>query len=164
MAGLDIFRGSWRLVGSTDFAYKGRRPINVLIKILPTNISSWVFVCVWLKVNLSYVIARVFLLIKRKYSKNNTGNFYEEWYFMKSRINFNVSSVICVGEVWLQSTGILFRHSINLNCNLLNTDFYWEREELEHFYEMALRHFTVPRRLKFVVLCFSFIYCHLLFY
>uniref|UniRef100_F1L7W1 Required for meiotic nuclear division protein 1 n=1 Tax=Ascaris suum TaxID=6253 RepID=F1L7W1_ASCSU len=40
------------------------------------------------------------------------------------------------------------RHSINLNCNLLNTDFYWEREELEHFYEMALRHFTVPRRLK----------------
>ncbi|VDM47622.1 unnamed protein product [Toxocara canis] len=40
------------------------------------------------------------------------------------------------------------RHSINLDCNLLNTDFYWEREELEHFYEMALRHFTVPRRLK----------------
>uniref|UniRef100_A0A0N5AU76 DUF155 domain-containing protein n=1 Tax=Syphacia muris TaxID=451379 RepID=A0A0N5AU76_9BILA len=40
------------------------------------------------------------------------------------------------------------RHSINLNCDLLDTDFYWERENLESFYYMAFHHFSINKRLK----------------
>uniref|UniRef100_A0A1I7WZK0 DUF155 domain-containing protein n=1 Tax=Heterorhabditis bacteriophora TaxID=37862 RepID=A0A1I7WZK0_HETBA len=40
------------------------------------------------------------------------------------------------------------RHSINVDCNLLNRDFYWERSELEQFYHMSARHFNLNRRLS----------------
>ncbi|CAI5444408.1 unnamed protein product [Caenorhabditis angaria] len=39
------------------------------------------------------------------------------------------------------------RHSINLDCTLLNKDFYWERPELEKYYMMAGRHFSLDRRI-----------------
>uniref|UniRef100_A0A8R1HM59 DUF155 domain-containing protein n=1 Tax=Caenorhabditis japonica TaxID=281687 RepID=A0A8R1HM59_CAEJA len=39
------------------------------------------------------------------------------------------------------------RHSINLDCTLLNKDFYWERPELEKYYLMAGRHFALDRRI-----------------
>ncbi|PIC41099.1 hypothetical protein B9Z55_008633 [Caenorhabditis nigoni] len=39
------------------------------------------------------------------------------------------------------------RHSINLDCTLLNKDFYWERPELEKYYMLAGRHFSLDRRI-----------------
>ncbi|KAF1762690.1 hypothetical protein GCK72_010952 [Caenorhabditis remanei] len=39
------------------------------------------------------------------------------------------------------------RHSINLDCTLLNKDFYWERPELEKYYTLAGRHFSLDRRI-----------------
>ncbi|CAB3401531.1 unnamed protein product [Caenorhabditis bovis] len=39
------------------------------------------------------------------------------------------------------------RHSINLDCTILNKDFYWERPELEKYYLMAGRHFSLERRI-----------------
>uniref|UniRef100_A0A0N4UKE4 DUF155 domain-containing protein n=1 Tax=Dracunculus medinensis TaxID=318479 RepID=A0A0N4UKE4_DRAME len=40
------------------------------------------------------------------------------------------------------------RHSINLNCDLLSTDFYWENEHLENFYDQAIKHFMVRKRMR----------------
>ncbi|WKY01663.1 hypothetical protein Q1695_015572 [Nippostrongylus brasiliensis] len=40
------------------------------------------------------------------------------------------------------------RHSINLDCTLLNRDFYWDRSELEQYYLMSARHFTLGRRIS----------------
>uniref|UniRef100_A0A0K0DJF1 DUF155 domain-containing protein n=1 Tax=Angiostrongylus cantonensis TaxID=6313 RepID=A0A0K0DJF1_ANGCA len=40
------------------------------------------------------------------------------------------------------------RHSINLDCTLLNRDFYWDRSHLEEYYLMSARHFTIGRRLS----------------
>ncbi|CAD6188299.1 unnamed protein product [Caenorhabditis auriculariae] len=39
------------------------------------------------------------------------------------------------------------RHSINLDCTLLNKDFYWERPELEKYYTISARHFSLGRRI-----------------
>ncbi|VDK74852.1 unnamed protein product [Litomosoides sigmodontis] len=48
----------------------------------------------------------------------------------------------------LMQTGTLLslRHSINLNTNLIDSDFYWEKEDLEPYYRMALKHFAVASR------------------
>uniref|UniRef100_A0A1I7RV54 DUF155 domain-containing protein n=2 Tax=Bursaphelenchus xylophilus TaxID=6326 RepID=A0A1I7RV54_BURXY len=40
------------------------------------------------------------------------------------------------------------RYSINLNSGLLNTDFYWEREQLDKVFEDVLRYFVVKKRLR----------------
>ncbi|KIH66391.1 hypothetical protein ANCDUO_03279 [Ancylostoma duodenale] len=39
------------------------------------------------------------------------------------------------------------RHSINLDCTLLNRDFYWDHSQVEEFYIMSARHFVLTRRL-----------------
>ncbi|KAM3724232.1 Required for meiotic nuclear division protein [Dirofilaria immitis] len=48
----------------------------------------------------------------------------------------------------LMQTGTLLslRHSINLNTNLIDSDFYWEKQDLEPYYRMALKHFAVSGR------------------
>ncbi|VDN02478.1 unnamed protein product [Thelazia callipaeda] len=48
----------------------------------------------------------------------------------------------------LMQTGTLLslRHSINLNTNLIDSDFYWEKQDLEPYYRMALKHFSVSTR------------------
>ncbi|VDO41324.1 unnamed protein product [Brugia timori] len=48
----------------------------------------------------------------------------------------------------LMQTGTLLslRHSINLNTNLIDSDFYWEKQDLEPYYRMALKHFAVAGR------------------
>ncbi|VDM94018.1 unnamed protein product [Onchocerca ochengi] len=48
----------------------------------------------------------------------------------------------------LMQTGTLLslRHSINLNTNLIDSDFYWEKQDLEPYYRMALKHFAVTGR------------------
>ncbi|KAI6176533.1 DUF155 domain-containing protein [Aphelenchoides bicaudatus] len=50
----------------------------------------------------------------------------------------------------IQKTGqfAALRQSINLDSGLLNTDFYWERDEYEKFYDMTKRYFVVDKRLK----------------
>nr|CDJ85713.1 Protein of unknown function DUF155 domain containing protein [Haemonchus contortus] len=40
------------------------------------------------------------------------------------------------------------RHSINLDCTLLNRDFYWDRSQIEQYYLMSARHFTLGRRIS----------------
>ncbi|MCP9258847.1 N-adenine-specific dna methyltransferase 2-like protein [Dirofilaria immitis] len=40
----------------------------------------------------------------------------------------------------------LVKHSINLNTNLIDSDFYWEKQDLEPYYRMALKHFAVSGR------------------
>ncbi|GMS87294.1 hypothetical protein PENTCL1PPCAC_9469, partial [Pristionchus entomophagus] len=40
------------------------------------------------------------------------------------------------------------RHSINLNCLLLNRDIYWDRSHLENFYIETSRYLTIERRMK----------------
>lgn len=40
------------------------------------------------------------------------------------------------------------RHSINLDCTLLNRDFYWDRSQLEEYYLMSARHFSLGRRIS----------------
>ncbi|VDO98807.1 unnamed protein product [Heligmosomoides polygyrus] len=40
------------------------------------------------------------------------------------------------------------RHSINLDCTLLNRDFYWDRSQVEQYYLMSARHFTLSRRIS----------------
>ncbi|XGW14721.1 hypothetical protein V3C99_000750 [Haemonchus contortus] len=40
------------------------------------------------------------------------------------------------------------RHSINLDCTLLNRDFYWDRSQIEQYYLISARHFTLGRRIS----------------
>ncbi|CAJ0597251.1 unnamed protein product [Cylicocyclus nassatus] len=40
------------------------------------------------------------------------------------------------------------RHSINLDCTLLNRDFYWDHSQVEKFYLMSARHFILNRRIS----------------
>ncbi|PAV76396.1 hypothetical protein WR25_07411 [Diploscapter pachys] len=40
------------------------------------------------------------------------------------------------------------RHMMNLDSNLLNQDFYWDRGNLESYYKIAARHFMLERRLN----------------
>ncbi|KAK5976146.1 Required for meiotic nuclear division protein 1 [Trichostrongylus colubriformis] len=40
------------------------------------------------------------------------------------------------------------RHSINLDCTLLDRDFYWDRSHVERYYLMSARHFTLGRRIS----------------
>ncbi|GMT17360.1 hypothetical protein PFISCL1PPCAC_8657, partial [Pristionchus fissidentatus] len=40
------------------------------------------------------------------------------------------------------------RHSINLNCMLLNRDIYWDRSHLEEFYIQTSRYLTIQRRMQ----------------
>jgi uncharacterized Rmd1/YagE family protein len=42
------------------------------------------------------------------------------------------------------------RQSINLDSGLLNTDFYWERDDLEKLFYLAKRYFVVDKRLGLV--------------
>ncbi|CAJ0580944.1 unnamed protein product, partial [Mesorhabditis spiculigera] len=41
----------------------------------------------------------------------------------------------------------VLRHRVNIDCNLLNEDFYWEREDLGAFYKMTYKHFMLDRRI-----------------
>ncbi|KHJ86843.1 hypothetical protein OESDEN_13393 [Oesophagostomum dentatum] len=40
------------------------------------------------------------------------------------------------------------RHSINLDCTLLNRDFYWDHSQVEDIYVMSARHFILSRRIS----------------
>ncbi|KJH40826.1 hypothetical protein DICVIV_13214 [Dictyocaulus viviparus] len=42
----------------------------------------------------------------------------------------------------------VLRHTINLDCTLLNRDFYWDRSHVEEYYLMSARHFTLGRRIS----------------